>query len=70
MNLAVFSIVAIFSAAVLFVPIVANHQAFALPSSSGTPACLASSTCGVYYGPCDQEKGRFYYVWCVKIFPH
>jgi hypothetical protein len=41
---AVFSIVAIFAAAVLFIPKVANHQAFAFSSSSATPACLASSS--------------------------
>jgi hypothetical protein len=65
---AVFSIVAIFAAAVLFVPIVADHQAFAF---SGTgPACLATSSCGVYYGPCVQEHAQFSYAWCAKIFPH
>ena len=45
-------------------PITANHQAFALQ-----PACLATSSCGVYYGPCVQEHAQFSYAWCAKIFP-
>ena len=65
----IFSIVAIFAAA-LFVPIVANHEEYAVSSNSVSPGCLATSSCGVYYGPCVQEYALFSYAWCVKIFPY
>lgn len=64
---AIFGMMAIAASVVLLAgsTVAANHPALAF---SGTrPACLATSSCGVYYGPCVQEQAQFSYTMYVKF---